>query len=56
LHSLLTATAGIEYEESGDRWRPGDKQKAQRFYQRAIDAYQSALNLNSSSFDAAYNK
>ncbi|KAF8545169.1 hypothetical protein BDD12DRAFT_871855 [Trichophaea hybrida] len=49
-------SAGIEYEESGDRWRPGDKPKAGRFYQRAIEAYQSCLKLNPRSFDAAYNK
>ena len=49
-------SAGIEYEESGDRWRPGDKPKAGRFYQRAIDAYTSALALDARAFDAAYNK
>ncbi|KAA8892738.1 hypothetical protein FN846DRAFT_982211 [Sphaerosporella brunnea] len=48
--------AGIEYEESGDRWKPGDKQKALRFYNRAIEAYQSAIRLNPRSFDATYNK
>jgi len=48
--------AGVEYEESGDRWRPGDKAKAGRFYVRAIDSYQASLVRNPRSFDAAYNK
>ncbi|KAH0612909.1 uncharacterized protein H6S33_009289 [Morchella sextelata] len=46
---------GIEHEESGDRWRPGDKLKAGRFYEKAIDSYNTALQLNPTSFDAAYN-
>ncbi|TGZ82377.1 hypothetical protein EX30DRAFT_394698 [Ascodesmis nigricans] len=48
--------AGIEYEESGDRWRPGDKLKAGRFYVRAIEAYQACLVRDPQAFDAAYNK
>jgi tetratricopeptide (TPR) repeat protein len=48
--------AGIEYEESGDRWAPGDRPKAGRFYQRAVASYTSALQLSPDSFDAAYNK
>ncbi|KAI5845185.1 hypothetical protein DFP73DRAFT_631517 [Morchella snyderi] len=46
---------GIEHEESGDRWRPGDKLKAGRFYQKAIDCYNTALQLNPTFFDTAYN-
>ncbi|KAF8477143.1 hypothetical protein BDZ91DRAFT_778295 [Kalaharituber pfeilii] len=48
---------GIELEESGDRWRAGDKPKDQagRFYIKAIAAYESALALQPNAADAAYN-
>ncbi|RPB16330.1 hypothetical protein P167DRAFT_602528 [Morchella conica CCBAS932] len=52
---LSLSCIGIEHEESGDRWRPGDKLKAGRFYQRAIGSYTTVLQLNPTSFDAAYN-
>ncbi|KAG0639623.1 hypothetical protein HOY80DRAFT_75048 [Tuber brumale] len=48
--------AGIELEESGDRWRAGDKAKAGRFYFKAIESYEAALKRNSRSFDATYNR
>ncbi|RPB04918.1 hypothetical protein L873DRAFT_1840353 [Choiromyces venosus 120613-1] len=47
---------GIELEESGDRWRAGDKIKAGRFYYKAIESYEAALQRNPKSFDAAYNR
>ncbi|KAG0138756.1 hypothetical protein HOY82DRAFT_475742 [Tuber indicum] len=48
--------AGIGLEESGDRWRAGDKAKAGRFYFKAIESYEAALERNSRSFDATYNR
>ncbi|PWW72867.1 hypothetical protein C7212DRAFT_366278 [Tuber magnatum] len=48
--------AGIELEESGDRWRAGDKVKAGRFYLKAIESYEAALQRNPRSFDATYNR
>ncbi|CUS07040.1 unnamed protein product [Tuber aestivum] len=48
--------AGIELEESGDRWRAGDKVKAGRFYIKAIESYEAALQRNQWSFDATYNR
>lgn len=46
---------GVFLEESGEKWRAGDSAKASRFYHRAAEAYQTALSLEPSNFDAAYN-
>ncbi|KAK8847456.1 hypothetical protein IAR55_005314 [Kwoniella newhampshirensis] len=44
---------GVEMEEKGERYRDGDK--AQRFYERAVELYSKALDLHET-YDAAYNQ
>ncbi|OCF77006.1 hypothetical protein I204_02715 [Kwoniella mangroviensis CBS 8886] len=44
---------GVEMEEKGERYRDGDK--AQRFYERAVELYEKALGF-SQTYDAAYNQ
>ncbi|WRT64710.1 uncharacterized protein IL334_001644 [Kwoniella shivajii] len=44
---------GVEMEEKGERYRDGDK--AQRFYERAIELYEKALGFHQT-YDAAYNQ
>ncbi|WWD07600.1 hypothetical protein V865_005701 [Kwoniella europaea PYCC6329] len=44
---------GVEMEEKGERYRDGDK--AQRFYERAVELYEKALG-SSQTYDAAYNQ
>ncbi|KAH7126838.1 hypothetical protein B0J11DRAFT_579266 [Dendryphion nanum] len=43
-------------EEGAGKWRMGDINKAVRFYNRAIDLYNSGLVRYPTSFDLAYNK
>ncbi|KAF1991921.1 hypothetical protein K402DRAFT_459148 [Aulographum hederae CBS 113979] len=43
-------------EKGGGKWRVGDSAKAARFFQRALDAYDTGLKKYSSSFDLTYNK
>ncbi|WVN89366.1 uncharacterized protein L203_104589 [Cryptococcus depauperatus CBS 7841] len=44
---------GVEMEEKGERYRDGDK--AQRFYERAVELYAKAAQLRET-FDAVYNQ
>ncbi|WWD21548.1 hypothetical protein CI109_106034 [Kwoniella shandongensis] len=44
---------GVEMEEKGERYRDGDK--AQRFFERAIELYSKALGFQET-YDAAYNQ
>ncbi|WVR09787.1 hypothetical protein IAU60_006863 [Kwoniella sp. DSM 27419] len=44
---------GVEMEEKGERYRDGDK--AQRFYERAVELYAKALAFQQT-YDAAYNQ
>ncbi|ORX33940.1 hypothetical protein BD324DRAFT_637754 [Kockovaella imperatae] len=44
---------GVEMEEKGERYRDGDK--AQRFYEKALDLYKMAYDYEPT-FDAAYNQ
>lgn len=48
--------AADELEKSGGKWRAGDAAKAVRFFQRAIDTYNTGLQRYPRSFDLAYNK
>lgn len=45
----------VDLEDSGDRWIQ-DPTKAHRFYIQSIAAYDQALALDQTSFDAAYNR
>lgn len=45
----------ITLEDSGDRWVQ-DPPKAERFYAQALEAYERALSLDKTLFDAAYNR
>ena len=47
---------GVEYEEAAEKWRAGDAVKAMRFYERALQNYDTALERFPQSFDLAYNK
>ncbi|ORY30367.1 hypothetical protein BCR39DRAFT_494681 [Naematelia encephala] len=44
---------GVEMEEKGERYRDGDK--AQRFYEKAIELYKKAYDFQQT-YDAAYNQ
>ncbi|WVF69738.1 hypothetical protein IAT40_004517 [Kwoniella sp. CBS 6097] len=44
---------GVEMEEKGERYRDGDK--AQRFYEKAVELYAKALGFQET-YDAAYNQ
>ncbi|WWC86835.1 uncharacterized protein L201_001714 [Kwoniella dendrophila CBS 6074] len=44
---------GVEMEEKGERYKDGDK--AQRFYERAVELYDKALSFQQT-YDAAYNQ
>ncbi|OWT36594.1 hypothetical protein C362_05711 [Cryptococcus neoformans Bt1] len=44
---------GVEMEEKGERYRDGDK--AQRFYERAVELYAKASELEET-YDATYNR
>jgi len=47
---------GVSLEESGERWLSGDTAKSLRFYEKALEAYNTALRLDPTNFDAGYNK
>lgn len=48
--------AGVNFEESGEKWRAGDAAKSLRFFVRAIETYDAGLKNFPKSFDLAYNK
>ncbi|KAI5277584.1 hypothetical protein KEM54_004962 [Ascosphaera aggregata] len=48
--------AGVELEESGEKWRVGDPVKGMRFYMRAVEMYDNGLKKYPNAFDLAYNK
>ncbi|ESZ95136.1 hypothetical protein SBOR_4503 [Sclerotinia borealis F-4128] len=48
--------AGVDFEEAGEKWRGGDAVKSTRFFIRAVDNYEEALQKFPDSFDLAYNK
>jgi len=50
------SSAGVEFEEAGEKWRAGDAFKSCRFFTRAIDVYDAGLRRHPHSFDLAYNK
>lgn len=65
---LSKYAGGVEMEEKGERYRDGDKvraqdmpkedeahQKALRFYERALELYTKAFGLENT-YDAAYNR
>ena len=49
-------SAGVDYEEAGEKWRAGDAAKSLRFFLRAIDTYDAGIQKYPNSFDLAYNK
>jgi hypothetical protein len=55
-HRLTNATAGVELEEAGEKWRAGDAAKSMRFFMRAIANYDDGLQRHPGAFDLAYNK
>lgn len=48
--------AADEFEQAAGKWRAGDPAKATRFFNRAIDAYNTGISKHPTSFDLAYNK
>ncbi|KAF2274996.1 uncharacterized protein EI97DRAFT_84300 [Westerdykella ornata] len=48
--------AADDFEQAAGKWRAGDAAKALRFYNRAIDTYNTGLQRYPTSFDLAYNK
>jgi tetratricopeptide (TPR) repeat protein len=48
--------AADEFEQAAGKWRAGDAAKATRFFNRAIDMYNTGLQRYPNSFDLAYNK
>lgn len=48
--------AADDFESAMRKWRAGDADKALRFYQRALMAYEEGLNKFPNDFDLAYNK
>jgi len=54
--SLNQWAAGVEFEEAGEKWRAGDAAKSTRFFIRAVDNYETALQEFPQSFNLAYNK
>ena len=53
---LTCRTAGVDFEEAGEKWRAGDAAKSCRFFVRAIETYDGGLQRFPRSFDLAYNK
>ena len=49
-------TAGVDFEEGGEKWRAGDLTKSFRFFTRAVETYDAGLYRFPQSFDLAYNK
>lgn len=54
--AAAAATAGVDAEEAGEKWRAGDAAKASRFFVRAIETYATGLDHFPTNFDLAYNK
>lgn len=53
----LTAwSAGVDFEEAGEKWRAGDATKSLRFFVKAIESYDAGLQKFPQSFELAYNK
>ena len=52
----MICEAGVEYEEAGEKWRAGDAAKSTRFFERAIQVYDTGLREFAQSFELAYNK
>jgi hypothetical protein len=48
--------AADEFERAAGKWRAGDAAKAQRFYARALAAYDEGLGKFPADFDLAFNK
>lgn len=48
--------AGVENEESGEKWRAGDAAKSARAFCRAIEIYDAGLKKFPQSMDLAFNK
>ena len=49
-------TAGVEFEEAGEKWRAGDAAKSLRFFHKALNKYAAGAKLFPNSLDLAYNK